>query len=96
MCLKYLYFLCKVVPAALANAIEEDEEFRKGMPLNVMNHLGVVHSESESLERQAAMGKLKKLFSKLFDHAPVDAAADQMAKEFIHDALPPCLSSGGT
>lgn len=83
----------KLVPAALTNAIEEDEEFRKGMPLNVMNHLGVVHSDSESPERESILKKLKKLFDKLFDYAPVDAAADQLAKDYIHAALPPCLSS---
>lgn len=64
------------------------------MPLDVMSHLGVVHSDSESPQRQFIMKKLKKLFSKLFDHAPVDAAADQLAKDYIHGALPPCLSSG--
>ncbi|XP_052128148.1 ribosomal oxygenase 1 [Frankliniella occidentalis] len=83
----------KLVPAALANAIEEDEEFRKGVPLDVMSHIGAVHSDSETPGREAVMKKLKKLFSKLFEYAPVDAAADQMAKEYIHDALPPCLSS---
>lgn len=83
----------KLVPAALTIAIEDDVEFRKGMPLDVMSHIGAVHSESESPEREAIMKKLKKLFSKLFDYAPVDAAADQLAKDHIHDLLPPCLSS---
>ncbi|KAK3914799.1 Bifunctional lysine-specific demethylase and histidyl-hydroxylase NO66 [Frankliniella fusca] len=83
----------KLVPAALANAIDEDEEFRKGMPLDVMNHIGAVHSDSETPGRYAVLKKLKKLFSKLFEYAPVDAAADQMAKEYIHDSLPPCLSA---
>lgn len=64
------------------------------MPLDIMSHLGAVHSESESHERESAMKKLKKLFTKLFDYAPVDAAADQLAKDYIHAALPPCLSSG--
>ncbi|XP_034257102.1 ribosomal oxygenase 1-like [Thrips palmi] len=83
----------KLVPAALSNAIDEDEDFRKGMPLDVLNHLGAVHSDSESPERKAIMKKLKRLFSKLFDYAPVDAASDQLAKDYIHGALPPCLSS---
>ncbi|XP_034240960.1 ribosomal oxygenase 1-like isoform X2 [Thrips palmi] len=83
----------KLVPAALSCAINEDEDFRKGLPLDAMNHLGAVHSDSESPEREALMKKLKRLFNKLFDYAPVDAASDQLAKDYIHGALPPCLSS---
>lgn len=64
------------------------------MPLTAMKHIGVVHSEEESPERAAILKKIKKLFSKLADFAPVDAAADQMAKDFIHDALPPVLNTG--
>lgn len=78
----------------MASAIEEDTEFRKGMPMDVLNHLGAVHSESAAPERAVIMNKLKKLFSKLFEYAPVDAAADQLAKDHIHSALPPCLSLG--
>lgn len=64
------------------------------MPLTAMKHIGVVHSEEESAERGAILKKIKKLFSKLADYAPIDAAADQMAKDFIHDALPPVLNAG--
>ena len=31
---------------------------------------------------------------KLFDHAPVDAAVDQLGKKLMFDALPPALEVG--
>lgn len=34
---------------------------------------------------------MKELWDKLFDHLPLDAAADQMGIKFHHDALPPVL-----
>ena len=35
--------------------------------------------------------KLKGLMGKLFKHAPVDAAVDQLGKRLMYDALPPAL-----
>lgn len=35
---------------------------------------------------------MKKLWDDLFDHLPLDAAADQLGIKFQHDALPPCLN----
>jgi hypothetical protein len=32
--------------------------------------------------------------TKLISYAPVDAACDQMAKQYIHDSLPPVISEG--
>ena len=36
---------------------------------------------------------MKGLWDKLFEHLPLDAAADQMGIKFQHEALPPVLSS---
>ena len=35
--------------------------------------------------------QLKGLMGKLFKHAPVDAAVDQLGKRLMFDALPPAL-----
>ena len=35
---------------------------------------------------------MSELVGKLVLYTPVDAAADQMAKKYIHDSLPPFLS----
>lgn len=33
------------------------------------------------------------LVKKLIKYLPIDAAVDQMAKRYIHESLPPCLTS---
>ncbi len=37
---------------------------------------------------------MKMLWNKLFEHLPLDSAADQIAIKFHHDALPPVLLPG--
>ena len=38
------------------------------------------------------MNKIKSLMGKLFNHAPVDNAADQMGQKLMHVSLPPYLT----
>ena len=38
------------------------------------------------------MEKISKLFHRILEFAPFDAAADQMGIEFIHSSLPPYLT----
>jgi len=81
----------KLLPAALAVASSEDQEFREGLPRTYLSCLGAVHSEKSSTPRTQFMNKLKGLMDKLFKHAPVDAAVDQMGKKLMFDVLPPAL-----
>jgi lysine-specific demethylase/histidyl-hydroxylase NO66 len=74
--------------------MEEDIEFRRGLPQNYLNFMGVAHSDESSPQRTEFIEKIKSLVTKLSDHAPIDAAVDQMGKQFIHDALPPMLTAG--
>jgi hypothetical protein len=74
--------------------MEENMEFRKGLPRNYLNFMGVAHSDQSSTQRTDFVEKVKSLMMKLCDHAPIDAAVDQMGKQFIHDALPPVLNAG--
>jgi lysine-specific demethylase/histidyl-hydroxylase NO66 len=75
-------------------ALEEDIEFRRGLPNDYLNFMGVAHSDESSPQRTEFVEKIKSLMTKLFDHAPIDAAVDQMGKQFIHAALPPMLTAG--
>lgn len=87
--------LChQVLPVALEKAIEESVEYRTGLPIDYLDHLGLVHCDSKSENRKQILSKFTYLMKKLLDYCPVDAAADQMGKSFMHDALPPCLTSG--
>ncbi|XP_066553589.1 ribosomal oxygenase 1 [Amia ocellicauda] len=82
----------KLVPAALQVAIEEDVEFREGLPLDYLTYMGVQHSEKVDPRRSEFTAKVKRLFRKMAEFAPVDAGVDQKAKDFLHDCLPPALT----
>ncbi|XP_063297432.1 ribosomal oxygenase 1 [Pelobates fuscus] len=90
----WINLLEKVLPAALKVAGEEDVEFRKGLPLDYMDYMGVQNTDSEDQRRSIFISKVHTLMRKLADYAPVDAAVDQKAKEFLHDCLPPVLTPG--
>jgi lysine-specific demethylase/histidyl-hydroxylase NO66 len=85
-------FIEKALPGAIAAAFEEDRAFREGLPRDYLQHVGVVHSDQTSVQRSEFKEKMRLLMTKLIDHMPIDAAADQMAKGFVHDALPPVLT----
>lgn len=85
-------FILQLLPAALKCAIEEDFSFREGLPLHTLSNVGLVNSDKKTNIRAEFMKKAEQLFSKLFQHAPIDAAVDQIGKKFIHDSLPPHLS----
>ena len=53
----------------------------------------VVVSKVSSARRKFAKN-VESLVSKLFAHAPLDAACDQMAKDLLQNSLPPQLSKG--
>ena len=42
----------QLVPAALEVAINEDPEFRSGLPLDYLQYMGVVFSDSVSFSRK--------------------------------------------
>uniref|UniRef100_A0A665WQ52 Bifunctional lysine-specific demethylase and histidyl-hydroxylase n=1 Tax=Echeneis naucrates TaxID=173247 RepID=A0A665WQ52_ECHNA len=82
----------KVVPAALEIAMEEDVEFRQGLPLDYLTFMGIQNSDKDDTRRSKFLSRIETLMKKLVDYAPVDAAVDQKAKDFLHDCLPPVLT----
>jgi len=84
-------FLEKLLPAALELATQEDIEFRRGLPRNFLQVMGVANSENNSTDRAQFMDHAKTLIGKLFNYAPVDDAADQLGKRLMHNILPPHL-----
>ncbi|KAM4853977.1 ribosomal oxygenase 1 [Thomomys bottae] len=85
-------FLEAVLPLAIQAAMEENLEFRRGLPRDFMDYMGAQHSDSKDPRRTAFMEKVRVLVARLGHFAPVDAVADQRAKDFIHDSLPPVLT----
>ncbi|XP_062324450.1 ribosomal oxygenase 1 [Osmerus eperlanus] len=84
--------LMKVVPAALEMAMEEDVEFRRGLPLDYLTFMGVQNSDKDDPRRTQFLSHIDRLIKKLSTYAPVDAAVDQKAIHFFHDCLPPMLT----
>ncbi|XP_059504678.1 ribosomal oxygenase 1 [Stegostoma tigrinum] len=85
--------LHKLFPGALDLAIEDDVEFREGLPLDYLDYMGVQNSEREDDPRRESFNKkIYNLMRKLLKYAPIDAAVDQKAKDYIHDCLPPVLT----
>ncbi|KFU91224.1 Lysine-specific demethylase NO66, partial [Chaetura pelagica] len=82
----------KLLPAALQMALEEDVEYRQGLPMDYLGYMGVANSDASDARRTAFMEKVQSLIRKLVDYAPIDAAVDQRAKSFLHDCLPPVLT----
>ncbi|NWW90290.1 RIOX1 oxygenase, partial [Rhynochetos jubatus] len=81
----------KLLPAALQMALEEDVEYRRGLPIGYLDYMGVANSDAVDDRRTTFMEKVRSLMKKLIDYAPIDAAVDQRAKAFLHDCLPPVL-----
>ncbi|XP_059212427.1 ribosomal oxygenase 1 [Centropristis striata] len=84
--------LQKVVPAALEIAMEEDVEFRQGLPLDYLTYMGVQNSDKDDQRRTKFFQRIESLMKKLTNYSPVDAAVDQKARDFLHDCLPPMLT----
>ncbi|XP_050813097.1 ribosomal oxygenase 1 [Gopherus flavomarginatus] len=82
----------KLLPATLQMAIEEDVEYRQGLPIDYLEYMGVVNSDVVDSRRGAFIERVQNLIKKLVDYAPIDAAVDQKAKLFLHDCLPPMLT----
>ncbi|XP_050993815.1 ribosomal oxygenase 1 [Labeo rohita] len=85
--------LLKLMPASLEIAMEEDVEFRKGLPLDYLQFMGVQNSEKDDPRRSKFIAHVEGLMKNLVSYAPVDAAVDQKARDFLHDCLPPMLSA---
>ncbi|XP_062433208.1 ribosomal oxygenase 1 [Rhea pennata] len=82
----------KLLPAALQMALEEDVEYRQGLPMDYLGYMGVAHSDMVDARRTAFVEKVQNLIKKLIKYTPIDAAVDQRAKSFLHDCLPPVLT----
>ncbi|XP_066140396.1 ribosomal oxygenase 1 [Euwallacea fornicatus] len=88
----YADLLEQAIPAALKKAATENVEFRKGLPLNYLKHIGLVNKNDKSARRKIILDKVKTLLTSLVDYLDVDLAADNLGRKFMHDAMPPLYS----
>lgn len=80
------------MPVTLEKAIATDVEFREGLPLDYLQHVGLAHVNKDSIDRTKFIRRTQYLLSKLVQYIDADKAADEMAKKHIHDFLPPVLT----
>nr|QDF21452.1 bifunctional lysine-specific demethylase and histidyl-hydroxylase NO66-like protein isoform X1 [Brachionus koreanus] len=85
-------FLSKLLPGAIEIAMQENLEFRKGLPIDYLINNGVAFEDNETENQKKFRNKTSMLVKELVQYLPIDAAVDQMAKEFIHQSLPPCFT----
>ncbi|TDH68665.1 hypothetical protein CCR75_004921 [Bremia lactucae] len=87
-------FLEVLLPQALASAINTNVDLRRSLPRDYLEYMGVMHSDRQGdSDRQAFADKLKNALKMVLGNAMgmLDAASDQMAKNFLMDRLPPAL-----
>ncbi|KAJ6634761.1 Bifunctional lysine-specific demethylase and histidyl-hydroxylase NO66 [Pseudolycoriella hygida] len=85
-----------LIPMALKEAINENVDLRRGLPVDIWQRLGVVNSDNFYPERDAIIKQIKSCFDKVCRYVKKDAnldnAVDQMAVRYQHDAMPPKLT----
>ncbi|RMX66140.1 hypothetical protein DD238_003426 [Peronospora effusa] len=89
-------FLEVLLPQALETAINTNVELRRSLPRDYLEYMGVMHSDRiGDSERQAFTNRLKGALKVVLGEAlsTLDAASDQMAKNFLVDRLPPALEN---
>lgn len=91
-------FFEKLLPQTLERVTETDSRFRKGLPIGFLSRFGFAYKGTHNLRREIynlrtkTKNYIKSLLTKLIDNIDVDSAADLMAKQHIHDFLPPVLT----
>jgi lysine-specific demethylase/histidyl-hydroxylase NO66 len=89
------HFLELLLPQAIGAAFTNSLSLRKALPENYLSYMGVMHSDLEDHpERQAFEESVKKALRAVMGEAMdmIDAGADQMAKNYLIDRLPPAVS----
>lgn len=87
-------FLEVLLPEAIASAINSTVSLRRSLPRDYLSYMGVMHSDQSDDDRRTTFSNEIKSALKVVlgeSMGMLDAAADQMAKNFLVDRLPPCL-----
>ncbi|KAH8420460.1 hypothetical protein KR009_010607, partial [Drosophila setifemur] len=89
----YANLLEQLMPMVLKKAAKENHSVRKGLPLTTFQELGLAHSSSKAPSRERIVMEIRRMVEKYLipSESEIDAAVDQLAKKFQHEALPPTI-----
>lgn len=62
--------------------------------MDYLQAAGLARNRKYKRTRVLLQRTIKSMVCKLVDHIQIDSAVDQMASDFIYDALPPVLTEG--
>lgn len=86
----YADLIEELMKQALKTATENDVALRRGVPLDIWNHLGYSYSDyNQNPRRNQLKDVVTNMVKSLINHLDLDDAVDKMAIKFQHDALPP-------
>ena len=89
--------LQKIFASAISSAMQNEVDFRKGLPLDILGFMGTStsssNSNSDSIKRKNFISDVTELMSRVLTPAAIDSGVDQIGKKFIHDSLPPYLTA---
>ncbi|XP_017965707.1 bifunctional lysine-specific demethylase and histidyl-hydroxylase NO66 [Drosophila navojoa] len=89
----YANLLEALMPSVLERAIKHHLTLRRGLPLDIWQHVGLAKGGKQSEQRDQVLTSTKQLVQRYLmpTDAQIDAAVDQLAKRFQHEALPPSI-----
>ncbi|KAH8308569.1 hypothetical protein KR018_006342, partial [Drosophila ironensis] len=89
----YANLLEQLMPIVLKNAVQRKMALRRGLPLHIWHNLGLSHANSESKSRLQMVQRVQQIVKDCLvpTEREIDAAVDQLAKKFQHEALPPTI-----
>ncbi|XP_022914586.2 ribosomal oxygenase 1 [Onthophagus taurus] len=88
----YVDLIEKCLMESLKAASASDIEFRRGLPLQYLKHVGLANNKIKSNTRTEIIQTVKNLIGKLSEYVSVDNGADQLGRKFMYDSLPPQLT----
>ncbi|KAG2379290.1 hypothetical protein C9374_007429 [Naegleria lovaniensis] len=75
----------KALPMALSVATANHVEFRKALPKDFKEYMGTNIAESDDPRRDGFIETCSNLTNIISQYLPIDQAADEMVKKFMHD-----------
>ncbi|XP_068158294.1 bifunctional lysine-specific demethylase and histidyl-hydroxylase NO66 [Drosophila tropicalis] len=89
----YANLLEKLMPMVLQSAIKHSVSLRRGLPLHTWQHLGIAHGATKNSSRSHLIKGIQEMVQQHLTPTEnqIDAAVDQLAKRYQHEALPPTI-----